>query len=70
MMDDAGLTARQAADQLGHSKPSLTMDVYLGRKVQNTGAARLLEALDPAAAPAPGSRTRSGTRRPTQTGTS
>ena len=32
-LDDAGLSARQIADQLGHARPSLTQDVYLGRKV-------------------------------------
>jgi integrase len=30
-LDDAGLSARQIADHLGHSRPSLTQDVYLGR---------------------------------------
>ena len=32
MMDDAGLSARAAADQLGHSKTSMTQDRYMGRK--------------------------------------
>lgn len=45
MMDDAGLSARNAADQLGHAKPSLTMDVYMSRRTQPTGAAAVLEAL-------------------------
>jgi integrase len=30
-LDDAGLSARQIADRLGHSRPNLTQDVYLGR---------------------------------------
>jgi integrase len=30
-LDDAGLSARQIADHLGHSRPSLTQDVYLAR---------------------------------------
>ncbi|MGR7026147.1 site-specific integrase [Geodermatophilus sp. URMC 62] len=30
-LDDAELSARQIADHLGHSRPSLTQDVYLGR---------------------------------------
>jgi integrase len=30
-LDEAGLSARQIADHLGHSWPSLTQDVYLGR---------------------------------------
>jgi hypothetical protein len=37
------LTARQAADQLGHAKVSMTQDSYYGRKVARTGAAELLE---------------------------
>ena len=43
LMDDAGLTARQAADQLGHAKVSMTQDNYFGRKIARTGAAALLE---------------------------
>lgn len=45
LMDQAGLSARAAADQLGHAKPSMTQDVYMGRKVPNTGAAAVLEIL-------------------------
>ena len=45
MMDDAGLSARAAADQLGHSKTSMTQDRYMGRKVRATGAAAVLEVL-------------------------
>jgi integrase len=45
LMDDAGLSARKAADQLGHAKPSLTQDIYYGRKKRATGAAEVLEAL-------------------------
>jgi integrase len=30
-LDEASLSARQIADHLGHSRPSLTQDVYLGR---------------------------------------
>jgi integrase len=45
LMDAAGLSARQAADQLGHSKPSLTQDFYFGRKARDTGAANVLEVL-------------------------
>ncbi|KPM50882.1 integrase [Frankia sp. R43] len=44
-MDFSGLTARAAADQLGHSTPSMTQDRYFGRKVAATGAAEVLEAL-------------------------
>ncbi|WP_369821671.1 hypothetical protein [Pseudonocardia sp. EC080610-09] len=42
-MDAAGLSSRQAADQLGHAKVSMTQDNYFGRKVARTGAAGVLE---------------------------
>ena len=45
LMDEAGLSARSAADQLGHAKPSLTADIYMGRKKRATGAAEVLEGL-------------------------
>ncbi|SDS57531.1 site-specific integrase [Actinopolymorpha singaporensis] len=45
LMDHAGLSARAAADQLGHAKVSMTQDVYMGRKVASTGAAAVLERL-------------------------
>ncbi len=45
LMEAAGLSSRAAADQLGHSQVSLTTDTYYGRKVSNTGAANMLEAL-------------------------
>jgi integrase len=44
-MDEGGLSARAAADQLGHARPSITQDVYYGRKVASTGAAAVLESL-------------------------
>lgn len=44
MMDESGLSARQAADQFGHAKVSLTRDRYFGRRVARTGAAAWLEA--------------------------
>lgn len=43
IMDEAGLTARVIADQLGHTKPSMTQDVYLGRKLVNPATAEALE---------------------------
>ncbi|MFK4084159.1 hypothetical protein ACI2LF_08645 [Kribbella sp. NPDC020789] len=43
MLDDAGQSARQIADQLGHARPSMTQDVYMGRKAKNPGAATALE---------------------------
>jgi integrase len=42
-LDEAGLSARQIADQLGHAHPSITQDVYMGRKVVTADAARLLD---------------------------
>ena len=45
LMDEAGLSARSAADQLGHAKPSLTADIYMGRRKRATGAAEVLEDL-------------------------
>lgn len=44
LMGEAGLTARAAADQLGHARPSMTQDRYLGRRA-TTGAAGVLELL-------------------------
>ena len=41
-LDDAGLSARQIADHLGHSRPSLTQDVYLGRGHVGPAAAAAL----------------------------
>lgn len=45
-MDQAGLSARATADQLGHAQPSMTQDVYMGRQAANTGAALALEVFD------------------------
>ena len=45
LMDQSGLSARAAADQLAHSHPSLTQDVYYGRRIASTRAAEVLEAL-------------------------
>jgi integrase len=42
-LDEAGQSARQIADQLGHSRPSLTQDVYMGRKVIGIEAAKILQ---------------------------
>ena len=40
ILDDAGLSARQIADQLGNARPSLTMDVYMGRGCQERRSRR------------------------------
>lgn len=41
--DATGQSARAAADQLGHARPSITQDRYFGRRVQNN-AREVLEA--------------------------
>ncbi len=43
MMDEAGMTAREIADQLGHTRPSMTQDVYMGRKAVGAAGAAALE---------------------------
>lgn len=43
VLDEAGRTARQIADQLGHAKPSMTQDVYMGRGTVSPGNADALE---------------------------
>ncbi|WP_367131173.1 tyrosine recombinase XerC [Saccharothrix sp. HUAS TT1] len=45
ILDEAGLTARQIADQLGHSKVSTSQDVYMARRVTSRRAAEALEAV-------------------------
>ena len=42
-LDEAGLSARQIADHLGHTRPSLTQDVYLGRGLASPEAAAALD---------------------------
>lgn len=41
-LDQAGMTARAIADHLGHAQPSLTQDVYMGRRVASREAAEVL----------------------------
>ena len=43
LLDEAGISARKIADQLGHSQVSVTQDVYMGRKIASEDAARVLE---------------------------
>jgi integrase len=47
LLDDAGLSARQIADVLGHSHPSMTLNTYMGRGQENRASAEALDALDP-----------------------
>lgn len=42
-MERAGLTARDIADQLGHTRVSMTQDAYLGRRILNEDAAAALD---------------------------
>lgn len=41
-LDEAGMSPREIADILGHAKPSMTMDVYMGRKVVSASMATIL----------------------------
>ncbi|WP_232490902.1 tyrosine-type recombinase/integrase [Mycobacterium dioxanotrophicus] len=43
MIDDAGLSARIGADQLGHARPSMTQDVYMSRGQVHTEVADVLD---------------------------
>ncbi len=43
LLDVSGQSARAIADQLGHARPSMTQDVYLGRGTPNGAAAANLE---------------------------
>jgi len=43
LLDQAGLSARVVADQLGHARPSMTQDVYMGRRAVDPGAVAALE---------------------------
>lgn len=43
ILDEAALSARLIADQLGHSRTSMTQDVYLARRSVGSAAALALE---------------------------
>ncbi len=47
LLDEAGLTARQIADVLGHSHPSMTLNTYLGRGQESRASAEARDALKP-----------------------
>ena len=53
ILDGSGVTARIIADQLGHSRVSMTQDVYLGRGEHDPRVLAALEAADPRP-PSPG----------------
>jgi integrase len=42
-LDEAGLSARQIAAHLGHTRPSLAQDVYMGRGLASPEAAMALQ---------------------------
>jgi integrase len=44
LLDESGASARMVADQLGHSRISMTQDVYMGRRAKNAGNVAALEA--------------------------
>ena len=46
ILDEAGLSARVIADQLGHSRTSMTQDAYLGRRLASDMTARVLDRSD------------------------
>jgi integrase len=45
LLDAGGLSARTIADQLGHSRISMTQDVYMGRRAVDPAAAFALDSL-------------------------
>jgi integrase len=45
VLDGGDFTAREIADQFGHARPSMTQDVYMGRKVRNPRAVGALDAM-------------------------
>jgi integrase len=47
LLDQSGASARMIADQLGHSRVSMTLDVYLGRRAANSANLAALEAYNP-----------------------
>lgn len=46
VMDEGGLTAREIADHIGHSRISMTQDVYMGRRVATDRAVSALAAAE------------------------
>lgn len=47
VLDESGATARMIADRLGHSRVSMTLDTYLGRKQRSHRVVEALESVDP-----------------------
>jgi hypothetical protein len=42
-LDIAGFSPREVADHLGHANPSMTLDIYFGRRVVSSAAAAALQ---------------------------
>lgn len=53
LLDSKGASARMIADQLGHSRVSMTQDVYMGRRAVSPELAEALESLDDHQQPRP-----------------
>lgn len=51
LLDDAGLSARQIADVLGHSHPSMTLNTYMGRGQESRASAEALDSLRSSGSP-------------------
>lgn len=47
LLDQSGASARMIADKFGHSRVSMTQDVYLGRRASNTANLAALEGFNP-----------------------
>ena len=47
LLDESGASARLIADQLGHSRVSMTQDVYMARRAVHTAVADALNVFDP-----------------------
>ena len=47
ILDQGGLSPRDIAEQLGHSSPTMTQDVYMARRAGTERAAKLLDAVAP-----------------------
>lgn len=45
MLDQAGLSARDIAEYLGHANPSLTMNTYMSKTVGGTKAANAIDSV-------------------------
>ena len=63
LLDEAGFSARQIADHLGHAQPSMTQDVYMGRRMVNSRAADVLARSFPTVPPVTPSGDVQGTER-------